>query len=162
MNPKYKAQLWAREIKRLSFHYCGENVDVYNPTRRRSVIQYRSLHIYMCRKILNFSLYQIRDLYKANGMTKTFHHASVLHSLNMFELYKEYDPSIMEMYYIMLRGHRAEENTLNDIITKINFINPNYYSEMINGINYAFDLTVSDIKRKCNDIQSKNKPVKIK
>ena len=95
-------------------------------------------------------------------MTKTFHHASVLHSLNMFELYKEYEPSIMEMYYIMLRGHRAEENTLNDIITKINFINPNYYSEMINGINYAFDLTVSDIKRKCNDIQSKNKPVKIK
>lgn len=160
MNKQYKAQSWARQIKEISEATVGRPVDVFDNSRKRTVVQYRSLHIYMMRKFLKMSLYDIRDFYIANKMSESYNHASVIHAIKMFDLYKHYDPYLMECLMVIMNGHKDEEETLQNFIAKLNYIHPTFYREIRPIIDMAYDktaeLNIQKIKEKINDIQSKN------
>jgi hypothetical protein len=161
MNKNYKAQLWAREIGKWSVKYVGHSIDVFSKSRKMHTVQYRALHIFMLRKYLKFSLYRIRDFYVANGMRESYNHASVLHALNMFEIYKHYDPNLMECLMLIINDHESETDTLRNLQTKLNFIYPAFYTDVIPSINDAYQKTIEiielQIKQKENDLQSENK-----
>lgn len=82
-----KAQELAKTIQRLT------NINPFAKGRKQQVIEIRSLFNVILFKYLNFTLCKIRDIHQDNGL-KTYHHATVLHSLNNFPMYKKYNKQL--------------------------------------------------------------------
>ena len=142
MNDNYYAQFWSNEIRKWSVKYTGNSVDVYSGTRKREVVYYRALHIYMLNKYLKWGVSFIRDFYIANGKPKSYNHASVIHALKSFDIYKRYDPNLLECLLVITKGYLAQENKLNIMLTKINYLDPVFYNEIEPCIQSAFEKTV--------------------
>jgi len=58
-------------------------INVFEKNRTQSVVDVRSMYSYVLRKDLNFTLYQVKDLFKSQG--KSFDHSSVHHNVVLFE-----------------------------------------------------------------------------
>ena len=71
-------------------------VDVFKNTRKTEYVEYRSLYNYILWKVMKKSLTWIRDNYKENG--KNYDHATVIHSIKMFDIYKKYNKNIMPLF----------------------------------------------------------------
>jgi len=76
-------------------------IDIFKKTRQREYVEYRALYNYILYKIKGLSLMQIVRIYQDNG--KPYNHATVLHSLKMFDIYKSYNhrliPVLDELCY---------------------------------------------------------------
>jgi len=59
------------------------NLNLYENSRRLELVDARSLYCYILHKELNYTLYKVRDSLRAKG--KSFDHASVLHSVRIFD-----------------------------------------------------------------------------
>lgn len=68
-------------------------IDVFKNTRQREYVEYRALYNYILYKIKGLSLIQIVRIYQENG--KPYNHATVLHSLKMFDIYKTYNHKLL-------------------------------------------------------------------
>ncbi len=142
MNNNYNAQFWSNEIRKWSIKYTGYSVNVYSNSRKREVVYYRALHIYMLHKYLKWGKTYIRDFYISNGKSKSFNHASIIHSLKSFDIYKRYDPNLLECLLVMTRCYTTQENKLNILMTKINYIDPIFYTELQPCIEEAFEKSI--------------------
>lgn len=71
-------------------------INVYKNTRKSEYVEYRSLYNYILWKVMKKSLTWIRNHYKENG--KNYDHATVIHSLKMFDIYKKYNKNIMPLF----------------------------------------------------------------
>lgn len=58
-------------------------IDIFKNKRDMKTVDARSLYCYILRKDFNYTLYSIRDTFRANG--KKFDHSSVHHNVNLFE-----------------------------------------------------------------------------
>jgi chromosomal replication initiation ATPase DnaA len=58
-------------------------VNVFEQNRTQPVVDVRSMYCYLLRKDLNFTLYQVRDVFKSQG--KNLDHSSVHHNVVLFE-----------------------------------------------------------------------------
>ena len=71
-------------------------VDVFKNSRKREYVEYRALYNYILKKVMNKSLTWIRDNYRYYG--KNYDHATVIHSLKMFDIYKRYNENFLPLF----------------------------------------------------------------
>jgi len=134
MRSEIKAQTWARSIRKTTGYNVFEN------TRRREIVTYRSLHVVMCRKNLGWSLERIGKFYRDNGK-KSYDHATVLHAERMFEQYCFYDKELMNTMQVL--SDMVDDNSikLSSLQTKLKYIDPEFYDAVDNCMAEAFRLT---------------------
>jgi len=82
------------EIESLSGYRVFEN------TRRREVVEIRSLLYTVLKKFYRFTLREIQDLAQEYNYYIT--HASVIHSIKSFEVYSKYSPHLLEWYHAVV------------------------------------------------------------
>ena len=70
-------------------------VNVFEDTRRKEVIHYRSLLIYLLREKMNLRWTNIALFFKANE--KNITHATIIHSHHYHEVYKEQNLKLKEL-----------------------------------------------------------------
>jgi len=88
---KYK--MTAQEVSNKIIKKTG--VDVFENTRRKEVIHYRSLLIYILRERMNLRWTNICLFFKANSRTIT--HATIIHSHHYYKVYKEENGKLEEL-----------------------------------------------------------------
>ena len=74
-------------------------VNVFEDSRRKEVIHYRSLLVYLLREKMNLRWTNIALFFKANE--KEITHATIIHSHHYYEVYKDENPNIevLEMQF---------------------------------------------------------------
>lgn len=70
-------------------------IDVFKNTRQREYVEYRALYNYILYKMRGLSLAQVAQTYIDNG--KSYNHATVIHSLKMFDVYKRYNHRLLPL-----------------------------------------------------------------
>lgn len=134
MKQETQAQIWARGIKK----YSG--VNVYENTRRRDVVTYRALHVYLLKKHLKWSLSDIARFYQKNGKT-SYDHATVLHALNMFDNYCFYDKELIECLTAMSLMIPSDEVKRETLIAKLKYIDEEFYEPIDECMTDAVNMT---------------------
>lgn len=71
-------------------------IDVFKNSRKRECVEYRALYNYILSKVMGKSLTWIRDNYRYHG--KDYDHATVIHSLKMFDVYKRYNENFLPLF----------------------------------------------------------------
>jgi len=99
-------------------------VRVFENTRRREIVEVRSLLYTVLKKFYRFNLREIMEIGQEYGYYIT--HASVIHSLNSFDVYKTYNKNLDEWYHAIVID--LEEDVA---AARIDFIKPKlkYLSE---------------------------------
>jgi len=76
----------AQQVNKLS------GLDVFENTRQREHVEARSLVCFVLRKYLGIGLSRIAKFFKENG--KNMHHATALHLIRNYDIYKLYNKNI--------------------------------------------------------------------
>ena len=99
-------------------------IKIFENTRRREVVEIRSLFYTVLKKFYRFNLREIMEIGEEYGYYIT--HASVIHSLNSFDVYKTYNKNLEEWYHAIIID--LEEDIA---ASRIDFIKPKlkYLSE---------------------------------
>ena len=129
------ARLWSRGIQKLT------GVNVFEETRRRRVVTYRALHVYMLSNTLKWTLQKIRNFYRANG--KAYDHATVMHALKMFDVYCFYDSNIMNVMNALIKLKSDEVSILQGLHSKLNYIDEEFYDNIQLSLNGYIDMTAA-------------------
>jgi hypothetical protein len=118
MRTKSRIRNLINEIQALSGH------DIFQNTRRREVVEVRALLYTVLKKYYRFTLREMTDLCAEHGYYIT--HASVIHALNAFEVYCNYNKNLSEWYHAVVID--LEEDVAAE---RIDFIKPKlkYLSE---------------------------------
>lgn len=118
MRTKSRIRSLIDEIETLS------NINIFQNTRRREVVEVRSLLYTILRNFYRFNLREIQDLCSEYGYEIT--HASVIHSLKCFNIYKSYNKNLDDWYHAVVID--LEEDVA---AQRIDFIKPKlkYLSE---------------------------------
>ena len=114
INNMNKAIKIAKQINKVA------NVDVFENTRRREVVEARSLLSFILYKYEKMTLQQIGNLFKDKG--RSGNHTSVLHAIKSFETHKKYNSKIQEWLLditIKLKNNDAKKEFIKH---KVNFL----------------------------------------
>tara|TARA_R100000951_G_C2524582_1_gene144503 strand:- start:190 stop:558 length:369 start_codon:yes stop_codon:yes gene_type:complete len=76
------------------------DVNIFEKTRRRDVVELRSVATYYLRKVVGLKYRQISDQYKRNGLR--IHHSTLIHSLNNYDIYKKYSESVQKAHLFLI------------------------------------------------------------
>jgi chromosomal replication initiation ATPase DnaA len=77
------------------------DVDVFEHTRKQSIVDARSMYCYILRKDFNYTLYEIRDVFRESG--KPFDHSSVHHNVILFDEVQFRRKEMIEIRRIILQ-----------------------------------------------------------
>ena len=88
-----RAKKIAKKINKLS------GINVFKNTRKTSYVEARSLLGFILKNYEKMTLYQIRDFYIENG--KSMNHATVIHSIKNFQVFKNYEPQLIDWLNII-------------------------------------------------------------
>jgi chromosomal replication initiation ATPase DnaA len=83
----------AQEISDKIINKTG--INVFDNSRKREVIHYRSLLIYLLREKMNLRWTNIALFFKANE--KDITHATIIHSHHYYKVYKDENPKLEEL-----------------------------------------------------------------
>ena len=114
INNMSKADKIAKEINKIA------KVDVFENTRRREVVEARSLLSFILYKYEKMTLQQIGNLFKDKG--RSGNHTTVLHAIKSFETHKKYNSKIQEWLLditIKLKNNDAKKEFIKH---KVNFL----------------------------------------
>jgi hypothetical protein len=78
------------------------SVNVFANTRKKEVVEARSLLGFILKNYEKMTLYQIRDFYIKNG--KKMNHATIIHSIKNFEVFKNYEPQLIDWLNIISKN----------------------------------------------------------
>jgi len=111
-----RAKKIANKINKLS------GIDVFKNTRKTSYVEARSLLGFILKNYEKMTLYQIRDFYIENG--KSMNHATVIHSIKNFQVFKNYEPQLIDWLNIISEDLDAFNNEAKRelIKLKVNYI----------------------------------------
>jgi len=70
-------------------------LDIFDNTRRRDYVEMRALVCYVLRKKLRIGLTNIALYFQSEG--KTMHHATVIHLVKMYPMYKRYNSRLVSI-----------------------------------------------------------------
>ena len=106
----------AKRINRLS------DVNVFDNSRSSKVVEVRSLLNKILYDFKSMTLAQIRDFYINKG--KPMNHATVLHSLQNFNMYRRYNPKLNEYFDEMIKQYElsTKYEKRNSIEHKIKYL----------------------------------------
>lgn len=88
-----RAKKIANKINKLS------GINVFKNTRKANYVEARSLLGFILKNYEKMTLYQIRDFYIENG--KSMNHATVIHSIKNFQVFKNYEPQLIDWLNII-------------------------------------------------------------
>ena len=114
INNMSKADKIAKEINKIA------KVDVFQNTRKREVVEARSLLSFILYKYEKMTLQQIGNLFKDKG--RSGNHTTVLHAIKSFETHKKYNSKIQEWLLditIKLKNNDAKKEFIKH---KVNFL----------------------------------------
>jgi hypothetical protein len=109
-----KADKIAKEINKIA------NVDVFQNTRKREVVEARSLLSFILYKYEKMTLQEIGNLFKEKG--RSGNHTTVLHSIKSFETHKKYNNKIQRWLLKITRQLRDIDAKREFIKHKVNFL----------------------------------------
>ena len=75
-------------------------VDIFQETRKQEVVEYRAVANLFLNKIIGYSLMDIVRWYQSNG--KNSHHATIIFSINNYDIYKKYNKDLEKMFNTLL------------------------------------------------------------
>ena len=116
----------------------GQNV--LNKSRLRKIVESRALLNKILYDFKNMTLAEIRNFYRDRG--KPMNHATVLHSLRNFDMYRKFNPKLNEYFNDMVRDYEPTSKH-----TKINFIE--------NKVKYLSDKNLNKVHRLVNRLFTK-------
>jgi len=98
------------------------DVNVFENSRSSKVVEVRSLLNKILYDFKNMTLAQIRDFYRNTG--KHMDHATVLHSLKNFNMYRKYNPKLNEYFDEMIKHYElsTKHEKRNSIEHKIKYL----------------------------------------
>lgn len=73
----------------------ASGLNIFDNTRIREYVEMRALVCYVLRKKLRIGLTNIALYFQSEG--KTMHHATVIHLVNQYPMYKRYNPRLAEI-----------------------------------------------------------------
>ncbi len=120
----------AHEISKRIIEVTGQ--DVFAQSRKRDIIEARALLTFILYKTKGMTLTQIRDFYEANG--KPYDHATALHALDSFEMYRRYNKNLPKWLVEVLGND-------DDIKSKKAVLLENIKSLGDEQINYLYEIT---------------------
>lgn len=111
-----RAKKIAKKINKLS------GINVFKNTRKANYVEARSLLGFILKNYEKMTLYQIRDFYIENG--KNMNHATVIHSIKNFQVFKNYEPQLIDWLNIISEDLDAFNNEAKRelIKLKVNYI----------------------------------------
>jgi hypothetical protein len=110
-----QAATLAKEIQAVT------GLDIFRNTRKSDYIEARAIFNFMLYNTYKFRLQRIADFYKMNG--KNMNHATILHSLNNFDVYRRFSNNVNDWLAILERMEIGE-NSKRDLMKQfINFLN---------------------------------------
>lgn len=139
MKQQVQPQLWARKIKKLT------GVDVYNKQRTNEVIEYRAVLNVMMYKHLKMSLTDIARHYQANGR-KSHHHASVLHSINKYDQYRQWNPNLDKVLGLCISGDEQYVDIRKKLVFMAEYVDPKYFDELIPVLEHYYEETLKSLE----------------
>tara|TARA_R100001530_G_scaffold64556_1_gene46336 strand:+ start:472 stop:900 length:429 start_codon:yes stop_codon:yes gene_type:complete len=107
-------------------------VDVFENKRTKQHAEHRSLLCFILRVYFGMTLYQIRDYFKSNG--KNYNHATVLHAINKFEFYRQFNKQIESLLYYITKKHinpNARNFKRGVLSHKIEYIEDKYVDSLL-------------------------------
>jgi len=107
-------------------------VDVFENKRTKQHAEHRSLLCFILRVYFGMTLYQIRDYFKSNG--KNYNHATVLHAINKFEFYRQFNKQIESLLYYITKKHinpNARNFKRGVLSHKIDYIEDKYVDSLL-------------------------------
>jgi len=101
------------------------NIDLFQNSRRREVVEVRSIFIKILKEHQEMTFYGIRDYFCENG--KCLNHATIMYANSMFEVYIRYNPKLKEWYDFIVNAlfDTSEKNLLNkknDLLNSIEYL----------------------------------------
>jgi len=112
-------------------------VNIYENSRKRPIIDARSLFCYILRKDFNLTLHSIADIYKSKG--KNYDHATVIHSVNNYDLACRDDKRLEEIRAKVLK-------TTNPQAVHINRIRDINDKDRLQGLHNLIDFQEQQLK----------------
>jgi len=116
-------------------------VDIYANTRKRDNVEHRSLLCYLLRTKLNMRWTYISLFLNSKG--KNFDHASVIHAVKMYPIYKNYNNDLDELEHIFKFQPRLKYNETDSV----NYIENKFdsLSEKYKELEDKYDMLVKSL-----------------
>lgn len=107
-NPKMAdAQMISDKLKYIT------NINPFDRSRRREVVEIRSLLVFILNKGKNFGFEEVRDFFEING--KPYDHTSALYAIKQFDTYRRYNTNLNK-YLSLFIGDMNDESTKKAIL----------------------------------------------
>lgn len=119
-------------------------LDIFKNTRKSSYIEARALFNFILYNTYGFTLAKIAGFYRDNN--KSYDHATVLHSLKNFEMYRRFSPQVNEWLESLENtqlGDRATRALTKQLVTYLTNDNLKIAYEHIKNLYEAQDDTES-------------------
>ena len=119
-------------------------LDIFKNTRKSSYIEARALFNFILYNTYGFTLAKIAGFYRENN--KSYDHATVLHSLKNFEMYRRFSPQVNEWLESLENtqlGDRATRALTKQLVTYLTNDNLKVAYEHIKTLYEAQDDTES-------------------
>lgn len=75
-------------------------VDIFQKSRKREVVELRSVATYYMREVAGLKLRQIVEKYKKSGLK--IHYSTLLHSLNNYDTYMKYNDEVKKAHLCLI------------------------------------------------------------
>ena len=112
-------------------------LDIFDNTRRRDYVEMRALVCYVLRKKLRIGLTNIALYFQSEG--KTMHHATVIHLIKMYPVYKRYNSQLEDIEYSFNFDKSFEFN-------ENNFIKNQYLIDKYNNLKNKYDYLKNNVE----------------
>jgi hypothetical protein len=103
-------------------------VDIFQETRKQEVVEYRAVANLFLNKILGYSLMDIVRWYQSNG--KNSHHATIIFSINNYDIYKKYNKDLGKMFNTLLSS-TTSTTSIADLIREVKDLNQKELNDLM-------------------------------
>ena len=103
-------------------------VDILQETRKQEVVEYRAVANLFLNKILGYSLMDIVRWYQSNG--KNSHHATIIFSINNYDIYKKYNKDLEKMFNTLLSS-TTSTTSIADLIREVKDLNQRELNDLM-------------------------------
>ena len=122
-------------------------LNIFDQTRKREYVEYRSLLMYILRTHYNYTLRDIEKLFKESGYPIT--HASAIHSLRSFEIYCKYNRELFDIYDAMIYelGDDLAVEITDFIIPKLKYLDVDQLRELSSKVKEMYEESIIRISK---------------
>jgi hypothetical protein len=103
-------------------------VDIFQETRKQEVVEYRAVANLFLNKILGCSLMDIVRWYQSNG--KNSHHATIIFSINNYDIYKKYNKDLEKMFNTLLSS-TTSTTSIAELIREVKDLNQKELNDLM-------------------------------